>query len=119
MDIREELKSAGVYPTGPVSAWPEERNKKLHSLMFGDEPPRKINASMGKMSKNLAKTAGQAIRNGRVTKEIRDERYDTCNSCEFFVKETKRCSECGCYMEAKTWVGGNPDGLCPKKKWAR
>ena len=119
MDIREELKSAGVYPTGPVSAWPEERNKALHSSMFGDKAPQKINASVGKMASGLIKTAGQALKHGRVTKEIREERYDTCKGCEFFVKETKRCSECGCYMEAKSWIGGNPNGLCPKKKWVR
>ena len=119
MDIREELKSAGVYPTGPVSAWPEERNAELHASATGAKKPKKINASVGKMARGFVKTAGQALRKGGVAKEIRDERYDTCKSCEFFVKESKRCSECGCFMEAKTWIGGDPKQLCPKKKWVR
>jgi hypothetical protein len=119
MDIREELKSAGVYPTGPVSAWPEERNAELHALATDTKGVKKVNASVGKMARGFVKTAGQALRKGGVAKEIRDERYDTCKSCEFFVKESKRCSECGCFMEAKTWIGGDPKQLCPKKKWVR
>jgi hypothetical protein len=108
MDIREELKSAGVYPTGPVSAWPEERNIELHASATNTKGARKVNASVGKMASGFIKTADQAIRRGGVAKEIRDERY-----------ESKRCSECGCFMEAKTWVGGDPKKLCPKKKWVR
>ena len=26
---------------------------------------------------------------------------------------------CGCFMEAKTWLKGNPKLLCPLKKWER
>ena len=65
------------------------------------------------------KTAGQAARYGKVSKEIREERYDTCKGCPFFDEKSKRCKDCGCFMEAKTWVGGDPDMLCPQKKWKR
>ena len=122
MDLREELKSAGVYPSGPVSAWPAERQNSLMQAAFGkgvEKHAKKVNASTGKMTKGLLKTAGQAIRHGKVSAEIREERYDTCKSCPFFVKDSKRCSECGCFMEAKTWIGGDPKVLCPKQKWGR
>lgn len=79
----------------------------------------KVKASPRAMAKGLVKTAGQAIRHGRVTQEIRDERYATCKACPAFLEDSKRCSECGCYMEAKTWVGGDKDALCPLKKWER
>ena len=121
MDLREELKSADVYPTGPVSAWPLGRHEELSKMPW----PRALKLaepkmpSAGKMAKGLLKTAGQAIRRGRVSKEIRDERYSTCQACPFFNADSKRCSECGCFMEAKTWVGGDPDTLCPKKRWKR
>lgn len=78
-----------------------------------------VKASIGKMATGLMKTAGQAILHGKVSAEIREERYNTCKACPFFVKDSKRCSDCGCFMEAKTWVGGNPDMLCPQKKWER
>ena len=118
MSIIEELKSAGVYPTGPVSAWPKERHDKLIEAE-GSPKQKKIQASAGKMAKGLLKTAGQAIRHGKVSAEIREERYDTCKACPLFDPESKRCTDCGCFMEAKTWVGGDPDMLCPQKKWSR
>ena len=119
MDIREELKSAGVYPTGPVSAWPEERNKELHAVPGVRRFAHPKGPSVGKMAKGLVASAGQAIRHGKVASEIREERYETCKACPAFMKDSKRCSECGCFMEAKTWIGGDPDKLCPLKKWER
>ena len=124
MDIREELKSAGVYPTGPCSAWPQERNVELHEKMRVAPAPSathatKVKAGAGKMVGGLLKTAGQAMRHGKVSEVIRNERYETCKACPAFIEGSKRCSECGCFMEAKTWVGGDPNMLCPLKKWER
>jgi len=121
MSIREELKSAGVYPTGPVSAWPQSRNEALWSQANDGkvEHASKVKASGAKMAGGLLKTAGQAMRYGKVSAEIREERYDTCKACPAFIENSKRCSECGCFMEAKTWVGGDKDMLCPLKKWSR
>ncbi len=121
MDVKEELKSAGVYPTGPVSAWPQERNRALAEATnkSSAQHAKAVSASVGKMAGGLLRTAGQAFRHGKVSAEIREERYDTCKACPFFVEDSKRCSDCGCFMEAKTWVGGDPDVLCPQKKWSR
>ena len=120
MNFREELKSAGVYPSGPVSAWPQSRNEALLADHQGRvQAARNSSPSVGKMAKGLLKTAGQAIRHGKVSAEIREERYNTCQACPFFDAESKRCKDCGCFMEAKTWVGGNPKMLCPQKKWSR
>jgi len=116
MDLKEELKSAGVYPTGPVSAWPQERNDRLMQMAGR---PKKVQASVGQMAGGLLKTAKQAVRHGKVSSEIREERYDTCKACPFFNPDSKRCLDCGCFMEAKTWIGGDPNTLCPKKKWKR
>ena len=91
----------------------------MATVAKNNERPKKVNASTGKMAKGLLKTAGQAFRHGKVSAEIREERYDTCKSCPFFIEDSKRCSECGCFMEAKTWVGGDPNTLCPKQKWSR
>lgn len=116
--LREELKSGGVYPTGPVSAWPQER----HNLLMDPkrtERATEVKANPLQMAQGLVRTASQAARRGKVSEEIRNERYDICKACPMFIEDSKRCSECGCFMEAKTWVGGNPDALCPLKKWDR
>ena len=116
LNLREELKSAGTYPTGPVSGWPKSR----HDALTGKTPDKPPKApSLGKMAAGLVRTAGQAVRHGKVSVAIREERYDTCKACPFFNAESKRCKDCGCFMEAKTWVGGDPDMLCPQKKWSR
>ena len=125
--LAEALKSAGVYPTGPVSAWPKERREEVLSIgrkTYGDDfgvksTSKEVKATKGQMARGLLKTAGQAIRHGKVSAEIREERYNTCKTCPAFNPESKRCSDCGCFMEAKTWVGGNPDLLCPQRKWKR
>ena len=119
MDLREDLKSAGAYPSGPVSAWPKERHASLMLKLNKVAPEQRRSPSIGKMAKGLLKTAGQAVRHGKVSAEIREERYNTCKACPFFDAESKRCKDCGCFMEAKTWVGGNPDILCPQQKWSR
>lgn len=120
-NIREELKSAGTYPTGPVSAWPKERHDSLSAsrMRLLEESTAIKKPGLGKMAKGLMRTGKQAILHGKVSTEVREERYDTCKKCPFFDAEAKRCKDCGCYMEAKTWVGGDPDTLCPQKKWSR
>ncbi len=126
MDIIKELSCNGVAPTGPVSAWPQERHQRLIAstgrTVSAEQPvqhAKKVNASLTKMATGIAKVAGQAFVNGRVSEEIRNERYETCKNCPFFIEDSKRCSECGCFMEAKAWIGGDPNQLCPKQKWSR
>jgi len=114
----EELKSGGVYPSGPCSAWPEKRHKEL----MGRHAPKhatKVKASVGDMAQGLAKNIAAYVTGGNVTKVVRDERYQTCLNCPAFIEESKRCSDCGCFMEAKTWINADPNFLCPQKKWKR
>ena len=119
MGLRDELKSAGVYPEGPVSAWPKTRHDKLMSTNKPQQHAKAVKASAAVMAKGLLKTTGQALKYGKVSSEVRNERFNTCKSCPAFIEDSKRCSECGCFMEAKTWVSGDKDFLCPLKKWDR
>jgi len=127
ISIVKELSCDGVAPTGPCSAWPKKRHDEIMAIVEERarsqgvivEHAKEVNVSATTMVGGLLKTAGQAIMNGKVSEEIRNERYDTCKACPFFIEDSKRCSECGCFMEAKTWVGGDPNMLCPKQKWSR
>lgn len=51
---------------------------------------------------------------GRVSDEVRESRLSICESCPFYVKLTKQCTKCGCFMPAKT---GLPHASCPEHKW--
>jgi hypothetical protein len=123
MVLEEELACDGVYPSGPVSGWPKERHDELMALAAkgyeSQVEPTERRKGVGRLAKGLMKTAGQALRNGKISAEIREERYDTCKACPAFDSSSKRCNDCGCFMEAKTWVGGDPNMLCPQKKWSR
>lgn len=49
-----------------------------------------------------------------VSNEVYNTRMSICNTCEFFRKDDKRCSKCGCFMEAKTRFKRT---FCPVGKW--
>lgn len=122
----EDLRSAGTLPTGPCSAWPKERNvasaslqSKLTASKGGTKHDSNVKIGLGAMAQGFIQTTKQAISHGKVSREIREERYDVCKSCPHFIEDSKRCSECGCFMEAKTWIAGPPKHLCPKNKWSR
>ena len=125
MAFVEEFRSAGVLPKGPVSAWPKERHDKLMALSMADRVhPSKAASSepkampgIKKMAGGLLRTGRQALINGKVQSHVREGRYAICKTCPSFDSKSKRCGECGCFMEAKTWIGGDPDKLCPLKKW--
>jgi hypothetical protein len=51
-----------------------------------------------------------------VTEDVYNTRMATCTACEFFRKEDKRCTQCGCFMEAKTRL---KNVECPIHKWGK
>lgn len=48
------------------------------------------------------------------TREVRNERYDICLSCDRLFGPTRTCKECGCFMAMKTWL---KMAGCPLQKW--
>jgi len=51
---------------------------------------------------------------GRTPIDVRDERYKICQSCPFFIKITRQCKKCGCFMKEKVKLS---DASCPAGKW--
>ena len=49
-----------------------------------------------------------------VKKEIAQNRYDICKSCEHFNMEIKICNQCVCFMKIKVKM---PGAFCPVNKW--
>jgi len=45
--------------------------------------------------------------------DVRRERLNICNSCEFLTKE-RLCTQCACYVDEKT---GLMNQFCPLRKW--
>ena len=118
----EQFRSGGELPTGPISPWPQGREIQSIEAFEGKNDKRNLNkvkASAFQQLKGLGMTAAQAARKGAVDPAIRNQRLETCFSCPDFIPDSQRCSLCGCYMKAKSWVAGDPKKLCPAKKWDR
>ena len=43
-----------------------------------------------------------------------EDRLTICKDCPFFLKATRQCGKCGCFMPAKTAL---PSSKCPINKW--
>jgi formamidopyrimidine-DNA glycosylase len=84
-----------------------------------DEPPKEL-PSLKDMAKGFIGSAKDVLTGAiqgdgiLVTEEVYTERMSICNGCEFFRKEDKRCSQCGCFMETKTRFKKT---YCPIHKW--
>ena len=50
------------------------------------------------------------------TKINAKERYNICKNCDSFIKMTKVCKECWCFLPAKTKI---LQEKCPLDKWTR
>jgi hypothetical protein len=124
MDI-EQFRSAGALPTGPVSAWPFERNKEILDAEQKKQGRKdvqhatKVKASWTQMGKSLAQNAAMAFTKQNVESLVREARMETCRQCPSFIVDSQRCAECGCFMAAKTWLNGDPKALCPLQKWEK
>ena len=46
--------------------------------------------------------------------EKRSSRLALCEACDFFVTTDRRCSKCGCWVDAKV---GFRTQQCPEGKW--
>lgn len=64
----------------------------------------------------IADVIRDAIQNNKIftSDSEKKRRYDICQSCEHFEASSKRCKQCGCYMEYKT---GFSAAQCPVNKW--
>lgn len=116
-----DLACDGVYPTGPVSAWPAEeivdRGPIIPDAQTPEAQTTAMKADAKKMAESLLDSASRLIREKRVTADVRAERLKTCETCPAFNKKKRRCNECGCFVDVKSWLGGDPTSLCPLSKW--
>jgi hypothetical protein len=64
----------------------------------------------------ITTSVAETISHILVTDEIKQQRLDICNSCEFLFTPTMQCKKCGCFVTAKTSVAKFE---CPIKKWTK
>jgi hypothetical protein len=50
----------------------------------------------------------------RVSLDVLEERLQICSTCPQFIKATKQCKKCGCFMNLKAKL---ENATCPINKW--
>lgn len=76
--------------------------------------------SVAQMASNLIETTKATIEQYKATGAILandtkvKERLSICQQCAFFETFQKRCTKCGCFMQAKTYLEA---ATCPIGKW--
>jgi len=91
----------GPHPVAPQGS-PSQQPQQMPSLFT--------------QAANLAKSATKHALSGgmNVSPEEKQARLDICYGCDRFVKETVRCSACGCHLNTKTeWKTSS----CPIGRW--
>ena len=70
--------------------------------------------------KSAAKAVVDFVADGSalLTDATPKQRLDICRQCEFFIRLTQRCQECGCFMPVKAFI---PNEVCPLNppKWGK
>ena len=51
----------------------------------------------------------------KVSEEVLEERLSICSGCPQFIKATKQCKKCGCFMNLKAKL---ENATCPLGKWS-
>lgn len=76
--------------------------------------------SLKEQAKNLANMAkiiaSDSLKGKRLltNKKEQEERLSICKTCSFYDEKQIRCTQCGCFLEAKVKVASQ---YCPVGKW--
>ena len=77
-----------------------------------------VSKLLQRMQQAAEKTAGTMVEGIKekitVPENVRQARWDVCESCDKLYKPTNSCKLCGCFMKVKTTL---PFDECPIKKW--
>jgi hypothetical protein len=97
-----------------------QQASQLKQLTGNQKPNSPSFPNSVQMAKNFGTSVVrniQSVMSGNqmnVSEPEKQKRLDICNACEFFIKESQRCSKCGCYMAVKTYLKAEK---CPVGKW--
>lgn len=72
--------------------------------------------SLTEQAGTLASASLAHAKNGfkNTTDDMKKNRLEICDNCEFFIRDHKRCGKCGCFVEVKAkWESNH----CPVGKW--
>ena len=69
---------------------------------------------LAEKAQSMADAAAAEFDKLKLSESDRNDRFDTCKSCEHLYEPTSTCKKCGCFMAVKTYL---PSAQCPMGKW--
>jgi hypothetical protein len=103
----------------PCASCPEKKWPKFYLCEEGKENQKETIPSFVKMVKTFGvalKQESMAIlkKQDPISNEEKQKRFETCQTCQFFIESSQKCMKCGCFMPIKTsWRSQH----CPIGKW--
>jgi len=72
--------------------------------------------STWKSIKNFGSAVMRNMKTGfiKIDDSIKKQRLDSCESCPLFVRQSRRCSQCACFVDVKVTFGRE---ACPVGRW--
>jgi len=72
--------------------------------------------NIAKQAANLTKAFFNHAKSGfsSADKDLQQQRLDICDACPLLIRESSRCSACGCFVKSKVTMSSSS---CPKGKW--
>lgn len=94
--------------------------KPAERLVVEEERPNANKAmplpNLAKQATNLTKAFFNHAKSGfsSADKDLQQQRLDICDACPLLIRESSRCSACGCFVKSKVTMSSSS---CPKGKW--
>jgi hypothetical protein len=89
---------------------------------MSDNREEKEFPSLAEQGKNLAKFTFEVVKDVMLptettiyaTDQLKQQRLDTCKTCEYYHQQQNRCRHCGCWLDHKVKFVVSS---CPIDKW--
>lgn len=101
---KEEMFSDPVRYTKEIMADPQLWEEFKKQSPINTDPEARTAKPWDLINPNIERASDQEA----------EARYEVCKVCPSFVKITKQCKECGCFMRAKVKI---KLAKCPLGKW--
>jgi len=116
---KHEINKSKYYE--PVNADRSRISNRSRTIKnFKKQESEKRLPSKTEMAANLAKSFARntkAALSGDslvAEPEVKSRRMDICKACAWFIKDSQRCSKCGCIVPLKAYLAQES---CPIGKW--
>ena len=115
------LKPQGYYDACLSAGTVVDGNLELSERAYAElrarfSPPPRATQIRSAINAVAAECGATVAGESAIEPEQKAARLSVCETCEFLIVADRRCSKCGCWVDAKA---GFRTQQCPENKWPR